>query len=180
MPSFRPLDRPAIEAVFEALDRELTGSVRLVVGGGAAMTLAYDHPLATQDVDGFVASGDVDPEILEAAARKVGRELGHDPAWLNSYFLTFTHVLPADYQVRLKPVFSGRHLVVKALGPEDLLIMKCFAGRERDRSHARRLLALVADLAFVDDHLSALAERRIPGADRALDLFDDLRDEVGR
>ena len=57
--------------------------------------------------------------------------------------------------------------------------MKCFAGRDKDRPHARKLIRLAEDLALVDRQLEYLVERRYPGAERALDYFDDLRDEAG-
>jgi hypothetical protein len=75
-------------------------------------------------------------------------------------------------------VFRGARLTVSALGPEDLLIMKCFSARDKDHGHARRLLEIADDLEIVSAHLSALIEKRVPGAVRAADWFDDLRDEA--
>jgi hypothetical protein len=56
--------------------------------------------------------------------------------------------------------------------------MKCFAGRDKDRPHARRLLREHTDIGIVDRQLELLAQRRYPGAQKAADWFDDLRDEV--
>lgn len=68
-----------------------------------------------------------------------------------------------------------------ALGPEDLLVMKCFAGRDKDLPHARTLARRDdVDLDLVDAHLSRLVESRYPRAERAADYFDGLRDELGR
>lgn len=176
----RPLDRRLMRTALERLDERLSAPAHLVVGGGAAMVLAYDHPLATQDVDAFAARGGLSLADLDRAAKAVARELDIEPDWLNPYFETFTHVLPADFATRLRPVHPGRHLRVDALGPEDLLLMKCFAGRDKDRPHALRLIRLAEDLGVVDRHLSHLIERRVPGARRAADYFDDLRDEGDR
>lgn len=143
------------------------------------MVLAYDHPLATQDVDAFAARGGLRLAELEAAARQVARELDLEPDWLNAHFETYTGVLPEGYASRLRRVYDGTRLQVDALGPEDLLIMKCFAGRDKDRPHARKLVHLAQDLGIVDAHLQRLVERRYPGAARAVDVFDDLRDEEG-
>ena len=143
------------------------------------MILAYQHPIATQDVDAFAAKGGLRMADLDALSRAVADELNIDPSWLNSHFETFTGVLPADYATRLRSVFQGKHIQVDALSPEDLLIMKCFAGRDKDRPHARKLIRLASDLALVDRQLEYLVERRYPGAERALDYFDDLRDEAG-
>jgi len=172
------LDEKRMRRALKALDSRMSSPARLVVGGGAAMTLAYNHPMATQDVDAFAAKGGLRMGELAALARSVADELNVEPDWLNSHFETFTAVLPSDYGTRLRSVFRGKHLTVDALGPEDLLVMKCFAGRDKDRPHARRLLREVADIGFVDRQLELLAQRRYPGAQKASDWFDDLRDEV--
>jgi hypothetical protein len=161
----------------KGLEAKLPSSARLVVGGGAAMVLAYDYPLATRDMDAFAAAGGLRMAELDRAARKVADELDLEPDWLNAHFETYTGVLPEGYSKRLRRVFEGERLEVDALGPEDLLIMKCFAGRDKDLAHARKLLRLADDLELVDAHLAHLIERRYPGAQRAADWFDDLRDE---
>lgn len=175
-----PLDEALARAALARLDTMLESDVRLVIGGGAAMILAYGHPLATQDVDAFTARGGLRMADLDRFAKRVAEEMNLEPDWLNPYFETFTGVLPDDYATRLRRVFEGQHLVVDALGPEDLLIMKCFAARDKDWPHARKLLALADDLGLVDRHLSDLVERRYPRAELAADYFDDLRDEEGR
>ena len=164
---------------FARLDAALDRPARLVVGGGAAMVLAYDLPLATQDVDAYAARGGLSVAELCEAARQVARELDISPDWLNAHFETFAHVLPPDYARRLRPVHQGEHLRVDALGPEDLLVMKCFAGRDKDRPHARKLLRLATDLGIVDRRIAELADKGVVGADAAADVFDDLRDEAG-
>ena len=161
------------------LDGAVQGDARLVIGGGAAMVLAYDHPLATQDIDAFSAKGGLRLADLDAAAKKVAKQLDIEPDWLNQHFETYTGVLPQDYAQRLRRVFDGKHIVVDALAPEDLLVMKCFAARDKDRPHARRLLKIAKDLDLVDRQLALLAEKGYPGAQKAADWFDDLRDEVG-
>lgn len=143
------------------------------------MVLAYGHPLATQDVDAFAARGGLRMADLDRMAKEVAAELDIEPDWLNSHFESFTGVLPNDYADRLRTVYEGQHLRVDALGPEDLLIMKCFAGRDKDRAHARRLLHIASDLELVDRHLSHLVEHRYPRAEQAADYFDDLRDDEG-
>jgi hypothetical protein len=163
----------------QLLDKLMDAPARLVVGGGAAMVLAYDHPLATQDVDAFADRGGLRIGELDALAKRVAKQLDIEPDWLNSHFETFTIVLPSDYALRLRRIHTGTHLTVDALGPEDLLVMKCFAGRDKDRPHARKLLPLAADLGIVDRQLALLANKRYPGAEKAADFFDDLRDEAG-
>lgn len=159
-----------------SLDAAIDAAVTLIVGGGGAMVLAYDHPLATQDIDAFAQRGGLSMSDLDVAAHRVAKELQIAPDWLNEHFVTYTTVLPDDYASRLRTVYEGANLTVRALGPEDLLVMKCFAGRDKDLAHARRLLRACDDLDFVDAHLAALVERRIPRARGAADFFDDLRD----
>lgn len=163
-----------LQAAFRALDALLPGPMTLVVGGGAAMMLAYGLPVRTTDVDAYPVSGRLDD--LGPAIRAVGKQVGLPPDWLNPHFETFAHVLPPDYGSRLRPVFSGERLGVKALGVEDLLVMKCFAGREKDVGHARALLRRKPDLRIVERRIEELVERSVPGAQEAADFLDDLRE----
>ncbi|HUT78671.1 MAG TPA: DUF6036 family nucleotidyltransferase [Polyangia bacterium] len=165
---------------FAALDRILETPTRLIVGGGAAMLLAHGHPLSTHDVDTFAARGGLSPGEIGVAARTVAKDLGIAPDWLNEHFASFAHVLPPDYGARLVPIFHGERLTAEALGAEDLLVMKCFSGRDKDRPHLRRLMRIARDLDIVDRRLRELADKRVPGTERAADIFDDLSDEVGR
>lgn len=173
----RPLDANLVSEALKALDRLLPEALHLIIGGGAAMMLAYKHPVATQDVDAFAAKGS-SLSTLDAQLKKVAKQLNIEPDWLNTHFVTFSHVLPQDYGTRLRTVFQGKRLFASVLGPEDLLVMKCFAARDKDRPHALRLLREADDLAIVDRQLALLADKRIPGAEQAADYFDDLRDEL--
>ncbi len=176
----RALDHDLMLEAFRELDTRLPSPTRLVIGGGAAMVLAFDHPLATQDVDAFTARGGLTIAELDEAAKQTARDLDIEPDWLNPHFETYTHVLPADYATRLRNVFRGERLTVDSLGPEDLLVMKCFAGRDKDLPHARALMRTPGlDITIIDRHISSLAERGHRGADAAADFFDDLRDEMG-
>lgn len=176
----RPLDHDLMREAFRDLDARIPSPTRLVIGGGAAMVLAFGHPLATQDVDAFTARGGLDLAELDHAAKQTARALDIEPDWLNPHFETYTHVLPSDYAKRLRSVFAGERLSVDALGPEDLLVMKCFAGRDKDLPHARSLMRTPGlDVALIDRHISELAGRGHRGADAAADFFDDLRDEMG-
>jgi hypothetical protein len=174
----RLLDRPTLLESFRLLDTEIPSAARLILGGGAAMVAAYGHTLATRDVDATTTKGSLSMADLDAAAKRVARRLDLEPDWLNPYFDVYTPVLPPDYATRLRRVYDGKNLRVDALGPEDLLVMKCFAGRDKDRPHARRLLRLAKDLDVVDRRLGELLEARYPGAERAADAFDDLKDDL--
>jgi hypothetical protein len=169
-----PVDVATLSAAFRALDSRLPHPLTLIVGGGTAMMLAYGLPVRTTDVDAYPASGrldDIAPQI-----REVAREVGLAPDWLNPHYETFAHVLPADYGSRLREVFSGARLRVMALGLEDLLVMKCFAGREKDVGHARALLRRGPDLRVVESRIDELVDKGVPGALDAADFLDDLQE----
>jgi hypothetical protein len=169
-----PLTADGLRRAFEALDARLARPVTLVVGGGTAMLLAHGLPVRTTDVDAYPASGRLD-ELLPDV-RAVARELGLAPDWVNPHYETFAHVLPRDYASRLVEVFAGRRLGVVALGAEDLLVMKCFAGREKDVGHARALLGKVRELEVVERRIEELMDRGVAGARDAADFLDDLRE----
>lgn len=169
---YAPLDAARLRDAFQALDARLERPVELVVGGGTAMMLAYRLPVRTMDVDAYPREGNLD--ALLPAIRAVARERGLPPDWINPHFETFAYVLPPDYGTRLRPIFEGARLRALALGVEDLLVMKCFAGREKDVGHARALLKRSPDLALVERRIQELADRSVPGAQDALDFLDDL------
>lgn len=166
-----------IEA-FTALDGHLTTPLTILIGGGAAMLLAHEVPLSTNDIDGLPIDSQITPAELDPLIKAVARDLSISAHWYNDYFNTFTYALPKDFRSRLKEVFRGKNLTVKALGKEDLLIMKCFAGREKDIGHARALLKRGADKEFVANHLEKLAEKNLPGTDRAMAFLEDLIMEI--
>jgi len=165
---------------FKALDEKLKVPAKIIIGGGAAMILAHDIPLSTMDIDGLLVSSAIEPAELDPLVKKVAQELKINPHWFNSYFGTFTYTIPADYEKRLIDVFGGKNLKVSAFGIEDLLIMKCFSGREKDIGHARALALKCKNLKFVDDHIQGLADKGLPGSKEALDFFDDVRDRIGK
>jgi hypothetical protein len=164
---------------FERLDRRLSVPTRIIVGGGAALIAAYDVPISTQDVDGVPDKGSMELAEFKKEVRAVGRELKISQDWLNDYFSTFLFVLPSNYGERLVSLYQGKNLEACALGKEDLILMKCFAGREKDIPHIRVLLRKGADPTIVDGRLQELNQKNIPGAQRAGDLFDDLCGEMG-
>lgn len=138
------------------------------------MILAHGYPRGTTDIDAIargVSPGDLDPLVKEIA-----KELGLPFDWLNPYFSTFSHTLPLDYGLRLKPVYEGDHLKAQALGKEEMLIMKCFAHRLKDVPHARALVRGKADLSIVEGRLDELLRKKIPGAQAAIDFLQEILD----
>jgi hypothetical protein len=171
------VSKELIQKAFKLLDDRVTESVTLILGGGACMILAHGYPLATTDVDAIPQQLSFDQ--LDGWVKEIARELHLPGDWLNPYFSTFTFVLPKDYATRLVDVFGGRRLRVRALGREDMLILKCFAHRPKDVGHARALLKLGVDLAIVTKVIEDLAERDTPNADEALEFLDGLIEERG-
>ncbi|MCC7460794.1 MAG: hypothetical protein IT286_05775 [Proteobacteria bacterium] len=164
-------------AALSALDVLLTVKVSILIGGGGAMILAHKFPLATSDIDA-VAKG-IELFELDPLVKKVAEQLSLPKDWLNPYFSTFGHVLPEDYGNRLIQVFLGKNIKAQALGKEDLLIMKCFAGRQKDIPHARALVKSGADIQLVEEHIRSLIQKRIPKADNAQEFLYEIEDWLG-
>jgi hypothetical protein len=157
------------------LDELLEQPVTLIMGGGGAMILAHGFPLATTDIDAVPRGMEI--AALDVLVKKIAAEQDLMPDWLNPYFSTFAHTLPADYGGRLVEVFSGRYLRVQALGRDEMLIMKCFAHRQKDVGHAKALVRSGANLDRVQKRIEELLAKKIPGAREALDFFDDILDQ---
>ncbi len=144
----------------------------LIVGGGGAMLLAHDFPLATADIDAIPRG--ITVEELDVYVKKIATEKDLPGDWLNPYFSSFTHVLPDDFETRTISVFEGGKLTVKSLGKEDLLIMKCFAHRRKDIPHARALIRKKADLKIVSKQIEKLETNKTPGTAEAFDFLDEV------
>ena len=175
-----PLTKEIMLSALSALDQKIgeanpTEAISMIMGGGGAMILAHGFPKGTTDIDA-VPRGQ-SPEILSPFIHEIAARLNLPPDWLNPYFSTFSHVLPTDYGSRLVEVFKGAHLKVDALGKEEMLIMKCFAGRAKDIPHARALIKGKVDLNRVEARLDELLKKRIPGAEKALDFLQEILDE---
>jgi len=143
------------------------------------MVLAYDFPLATADLDGIFYQSEISEKDLQDEIHEIAVTLNIPKDWLNPYFSTFLYTLPKDYDSRLRQVYQGKKLTVQALGLEDLLILKCFAGREKDIGHARSLLKKGAKTSFVEEHILRLKASNIPKSGEALLFLQDLLDELG-
>lgn len=140
------------------------------------MILAHGFPLGTSDIDAIPKGADITD--LDPLVKQIAKEQDLPGDWLNPYFSTFAHTLPADFSERLVLVFSGKHLQVQALGREEMLIMKCFAHRQKDVGHAKTLLKAGVDLELVEDQIEKLRKKGIPHAQAALDFLDDVLDQL--
>jgi len=156
------------------LDQVLDRPVTLIMGGGGAMLLAHNFPLATADIDAVPKGISIDE--LQPYIEKVAREMLLPLDWINPWFSSFTYVLPEDFHTRLVEVFSGKWLKAQALGKDDLLIMKCFAHRKKDIAHARALVRAGANVDNVYARIEALLKRKIPGSDKAENFLNEIVD----
>ncbi|OFZ81473.1 MAG: hypothetical protein A2583_08150 [Bdellovibrionales bacterium RIFOXYD1_FULL_53_11] len=170
------MTRETMLAALKALDETLDQSVSLVIGGGAAMVLAHGYQLGTFDIDA-VPKG-IDIATLDPYVKKIATRLGLAPDWLNPYYSTFSHTLPPDYSDRLVEVFKGTHLTALALGLDEMLIMKCFAHRQKDVNHAKALIKKGASIKNVEARIEQLRDKNIPLAAKALDFLDDVMEQM--
>lgn len=151
-------------------------TIQLIVGGGGAMILAHGFPLGTTDIDAVPKGMEI--AELDAFVKRIAEERKIAPDWLNPYFSTFAHTLPPDYGDRLIEVFKGKRIVARALGKEEMLIMKCFAHRQKDVGHAKALIRGGARLERVESQIESLRAKGIPGAQDALDFLDDVLEQL--
>ncbi|HTL12328.1 MAG TPA: DUF6036 family nucleotidyltransferase [Bdellovibrionota bacterium] len=170
--SHTPLQAESMLRALKALDARLDRPVSLLVGGGGAMLLAHGFKLATTDIDA-VPKG-ISLAELDVHVKGIASELGFAPDWLNPYYGSFTHTLPADFESRTIEVFKGRQLQARALGKNEMLIMKCYAHRPKDVSHALTLIRQGADVDGVERHIESLLRHRIPDSQEALDFLQEV------
>lgn len=166
-----------MRAALHALDVKLSRPVSFIVGGGGAMLLAYDFPLATADIDAIPRGLSIDE--LKPLIQQVSTELNIAADWLNPWFSSFTHVLPNDYAERLVEVFRAEHVVALALGREDLLIMKCFAHRQKDMAHARALIRSGVKLETVYSRIEELTAVNRASSQKAQDFLEQVLELEG-
>lgn len=172
----KPISQQSMEQAFKLLDKGLDRSTTFILGGGGCMIWAHGYPIATADVDALplhISFAEIDDLVKE-----IGAKLNLPGDWLNPYFSSFTFVLPSDYRSRCLTVFKGKHLVVEALGRQEMLLMKCFAHRPKDLGHARALLKAGVDVKAVEARIEELKGKGIEEADAALDFLDDLLEEL--
>jgi hypothetical protein len=153
------LPRPTIEA-FDSHLAAVGLRLEAVVIGGSALALLGVTTRQTRDFD--ILAPVLPREIAEAARefaraqRRLGIDLMDD--WLNNGPMQVGDVLPKAWQLRTRPVFEGRALVLTTLGRGDLLKTKLFAlcDRGTDLSDCVALAPTVAEL---DDAVIWLAKQ---------------------
>lgn len=172
----KELHKKDVLKALQVLDTMADKAFELIILGGSAMMCSYKFPLGTVDVDVIIKKAELSE--VDKYIKKTARKLNMAPDWMNMWVSSFTHYLPSDYEKRLNIIFKGRKLIAKTIGREDLLILKCFAHRGKDVSHAKALIKQKADIEFVESHIKKLIKKNLPLAQKALDFLYDILDEL--
>ncbi len=114
------------------LEKREAPRVEIIVVGGSYLALR-DLRESTRDVDSATALD----ELLRAAAAVVAEHHGLRADWLNDHARPF---LPADFERSTCSVLAEHpRLIVLGPPPDDVLMMKAYAGRESDIADMARL-----------------------------------------
>lgn len=173
MSAMKLLSRTMILKALEALARELeakapTRKEEIVLAGGAALVLLYNAREATRDVD-VCSVGSAIAAPLWEAARRVAADLDLPEDWLNDGAKGYLKGL-----LRGQVLLDRPALVVRALGPQQLLAMKLSAWRDDvDISDARLLLSELSGTR--EEVWNTIEPFLVPGRElKARYAFDDL------
>lgn len=125
------LDHRSIPPLLARVDHELaaitTRQHDLMIAGGAAVALLWDHRRITNDID--VITEGITPELRKAILRvEIDQQL--EPGWFNDAAKVTT---PQMQITDPHLVYQGKRLRVYVAPAEYVLTMKLFAGREADQ-----------------------------------------------
>jgi len=126
------------KSFFAAIDEMLQDEIRLEILGGFVITILYNAPRETADVD-------VVTVIPNTQTRNLIETAGKGTALHKKYGVYFDRVgiatLPEDYEERLTEVFAGqfRRLHFFALDPYDIALTKIGRNIDRDREDVKFL-----------------------------------------
>lgn len=174
------LSKKIIIDAFKELDKRLSKKMNLLLAGGSALLAQGINIRGTKDIDAIpfkseLTIGDISKEILE-----VSQKLNLPKDFINDYFYSFSINLPSDYGDRLLTIYRGNKIIVYALSPVDLLIMKFMAARAKDREHIIQIIkATKPDLQFIENHLMELEKKGVHKAEEALEYFDEITSAIG-
>ena len=130
------LDRQRILKLFDKLSEELrfsrTRAQIYIVGGGAAMSLAFSRERTTRNVDARIDTGH---SHLAQAVRKVGCKRGLGDTWLNDQATT---AIPRSPDAKATTLYESPYLTVTGASEKHLLAMKLLAARSMDATTSRR------------------------------------------
>lgn len=114
---------------FDAFLAELGLSFEAIIIGGAALGLMGVTSRQTRDCD--VLDPPLPRVVHEAALAFAAQLRGQgeilDDDWLNDKPSSLVNALPPDWRDRLHLVFSGKAVILRTLGRQELLMSKLFA-----------------------------------------------------
>jgi len=131
-----------LKSALKFLDQELTlkGEARaLVACGGGVLSVMGVISRQTRDLD--IITPELDAVLLGCAER-VAAQLGLDPEWLNNGPSGFVRDLEKGWELRTETIFSGKCLIVQALGRRDFIATKLQGLCDRDEFDLEDILAL--------------------------------------
>lgn len=126
------------KSFFAAIDETLPCETRLEILGGFVITILYDAPRETADLD-------VVSVVPSARTRSLIEIAGEGSALHKKYGVYFDRVgiatIPENYEDRLKEIFAGefKHLRLFAADPYDVALAKIERNIDRDREDVKFL-----------------------------------------
>lgn len=131
-----------LRAIDSMLDGEgLKSKITLYLFGGAAAVIAYGSRRSTVDIDAFVSDAGIEAKLVHwaGAGTELARERG---VYLQSANTTLMLIEEPDWQERSVEVLKGglKHIRVRALGKEDLILSKLGRYNDRDREDIQFLI----------------------------------------
>jgi hypothetical protein len=165
------LSKPQIIALLQRLGElavERRTEIELLLLGGAAMVLEYEHRLSTRDVDVLIVSPQ-ETAIVRELVKQVATESVIPEDWLNDAAKAYVQGWSKG-----QTVFEAVGIVVKTPSPVQLLAMKLCAWRDDvDIGDARRLLSELTGSR--EEIWNALEPHLMPGNElKAQYAFQDL------
>jgi hypothetical protein len=126
--------------------------ITLYIFGGAAAVIAYGSKRGTLDVDAYIEQRSIKDDLLEWAGRGSELELKHG-LYLHRANIELMLLETPDWKKRSVEVLRGKlkHVRVKAIGKEDLILSKLSRYNDRDRE----------DIRFITDKYNIKPEKMI-------------------
>jgi hypothetical protein len=145
---------------FAAMGEAIGGyeDIEIVLVGGMAARLAgwIDSLETTQDCDVMVYMPESQMGHVEQEAFNVGQKLGLPANWFNSNCRIFEWVLPPGWERRKRRVGQYGLVGVTHVGRCDVVALKVFASRDRDREPLIAMKVTAEEIDFAEHHLGAL------------------------
>lgn len=117
------------------------GKVTLYVFGGAAAVIAYGSKRGTLDIDAHIENRAAEEKLLGWAGRGSKLERKHG-LYLQSANTELMLLESPDWKKRCVGILAGKlkHLRMKALGKEDLILSKLSRYNDRDREDIKFII----------------------------------------